>query len=357
MAVDQRLIEGARRVAEAGADANLLEAEAIQEVTNKFSDRMKVFTEKRLQSFESAINKAVDRTDGLTPEQTRQLYTDYKAEKSKHFFGDPVTRAEIEKDVIRRASDIVENDSFIDRIVDKEGDISKELIASKTGQSIENILNGSAPKIWNSNTKTYEYPIYDEESKKDILMSRDKIETIINNNTFDSNVNERLTALVKGAASSSSDVLALQDGTFPKTSYESLVRENIIKSGDLRSLTYDNHVGETDFVTNLNSHLATKSYEDLGISPKNQAVVDMLDPNTDNDPEKISEEDRNTIIKSITSDKNTLKRFLTDYFVQHIKSNWVDAEDSRDNNKDKENKTVEETPSSGLEDQTYMPQM
>jgi hypothetical protein len=135
------------------------------------------------------------------------------------------------------------------------------------------------------------------------------------------------------------------------------VRENIIKSGDLRSLTYDNHVGETDFVTNLNSHLATKSYEDLGISPKNQAVVDMLDPNTDNDPEKISEEDRNTIIKSITSDKNTLKRFLTDYFVQHIKSNWVDAEDSRDNNKDKENKTVEETPSSGLEDQTYMPQM
>jgi len=343
-------------VAQTDVDQSFALSQGILKATDKIAGDVNNFYQKRLNSFNSAINKAVDRVDGLTDEQSQQLYLDYQNEKQTYFSADASKRAEIEKDVIKRASDIVENDLFIDRIIDIEGDISKELIASKTGESIEKILDGSASRSWNTKTKTYEYSVYDAETKKEVLMSRDRIETIINNNTFDSNANDRLTALVTGAGNDSSNILALQDGTFPQTTYESLVRENIIKSGDLRSLTYDNHIGENNFMSHLYDHLGSKTYGDLGISPKNQAVVNMLDPNTDDDPDKISEEDRKTIIKAIASDKNTLKRFLTDYFVQHIRSNWVDAEDSRSINKDKEEQTKEETPSSGLDDQTYMPQ-
>ena len=104
---------------------------------------------------------------------------------------------------------------------------------------------------------------------------------------------------------------------------------------NLKSLASDkNNITNSSFKADLTQALQTANYDDLGIfstgasttDAKNKRrlikKVESLDPNTDGDDNKISQQDAETIVQALMSDQAMLKEHLSNYFTKAIEQQY-----------------------------------
>ena len=137
----------------------------------------------------------------------------------------------------------------------------------------------------------------------------------------------------------------IEDAKTGKEFNADAVRNDMMKmlndeNTNLKSLASDkNNITGSSFKSDLTQALQTASYEDLGVKNEKllKAKIEDLDPNTDGDDDKISQQDAETIVESLMSDDSTLKFYLEQYFTKAIKQ----QHDAYTSNKEKQTKDNE----------------
>ena len=146
----------------------------------------------------------------------------------------------------------------------------------------------------------------------------------------------------------------IEDAKSNKTFNYRAVRSDMMKiindeNTNLKSLASDkNNITNSSFKADLTQALQTANYDDLGIfstgasttDAKNKRrlikKVESLDPNTDGDDNKISQQDAETIVQALMSDQDMLKEHLSNYFTkaieqQHSAYTSSEAKEIKDN--------------------------
>ena len=128
----------------------------------------------------------------------------------------------------------------------------------------------------------------------------------------------------------------IEDAKSNKTFNYRAVRSDMMKiindeNTNLKSLASDkNNITNSSFKADLTQALQTANYDDLGIFSTGASTTDAkrkkrlikkvesLDPNTDGDDNKISQQDAETIVQALMSDQDMLKEHLSNYFTKAI---------------------------------------
>ena len=129
---------------------------------------------------------------------------------------------------------------------------------------------------------------------------------------------------------------AIEDAKSGKEFNTEATRNDMMKiindeNTNLKSLASDkNNITNSSFKSDLSQALQTANYDDLGIfgdakiltkkklKKRFNEKVKSLDPNTDNDNSKISQQDAETIVEALMSDQGMLKEHLSNYFTKAI---------------------------------------
>ena len=128
----------------------------------------------------------------------------------------------------------------------------------------------------------------------------------------------------------------IEDAKTGKEFNRDAVRNDMMKiindeNTNLKSLASDkNNITNSSFKSDLTQALQTANYDDLGIFGDAKILtkrkleksfnekVESLDPNTDGDDDKISQQDAETIVEALMSDQGMLKEHLSNYFTKAI---------------------------------------
>ena len=149
------------------------------------------------------------------------------------------------------------------------------------------------------------------------------MEQVINHQSFDREINNKAVEFATNAQTLGASVPQGSAANFNYESTETLVTNEIINKGNIRSLTYDKHIGGVSFAENLQKAINNKTYAELGID---EATLNAEDPTPDG---VISESDAEVITQKLLNNKNMVKDYLTTYFTNFIQKNYQDGYNSR----------------------------
>jgi len=136
-----------------------------------------------------------------------------------------------------------------------------------------------------------------------------------------------------------------------RSDMEKLVND---ENTNLKSLASDkNNITNSSFQADLTQALQTANYNDLGIfgdakiltkrklKKRFREKVESLDPNTDGDDDKISQQDAETIVEALMSDQGLLKQYLAGYFTKAIEQQYNAYSENKVEEVSNEDKQVE----------------
>ena len=167
-------------------------------------------------------------------------------------------------------------------------------------------------------------------SSKDWLSKFD-MQEVIDENSFDKSINNTISEVAKTSLEAGQNGESLE--SIPNLNDIAI---NIVKEGNLTSLTLDSHIkglDENNEPRNFKQDLYTSiflgpdgsgtKWEDLGLDAETINALDQ-DPSTgtDDDKSKVSAQDALAIAEAILDDKNLSIDYLTDYLYNYFKQNW-----------------------------------
>ena len=140
---------------------------------------------------------------------------------------------------------------------------------------------------------------------------------------FDRDKNDEIMEFATNAQTLGAGVPQGHEANFDYESTQRLVMNEIINKGNIRSLTYDKHIGGVSFAENLQKAINSKTYAELGID---KATLDAQDPTPDG---VISASDAEIITQKLLNNKDMVNSYLANYFTNFIKQNYEGGFNSR----------------------------
>jgi len=174
---------------------------------------------------------------------------------------------------------------------------------------IMNIINGSSQPIFKDKVPGYEMSDGKWLSMEDIT---DKISGM----KVDQASREGIKALVDNVVNLAGDVNPGDDPAFNYQKEYNNVKEKIVETGNLASLSMDRMFGNRTFKDDLISAIQKGTYTDMGI-PEAQ----VKDPTPEDG--RITSEDAKIISDAIMQDETMLKDYLAEYYTKALEQNYI----------------------------------
>ena len=255
----------------------------------------------------SEINREVT----FPQEMMEGLRVKYENQKEEYADGTNEVRQLLEAGVIQDATRITKAEEFKKNISsDIDPNIMGNNLEAKYGQDfmldIANIINGNNEVVYEGNMPGYEF--------KDGFHSMDEIQKKVKSAAIDEESKNMLKTTISDLVNKAGKIQEGEDATFNYQKHYDNIYNKIVVPGDKTSLSVDEHFGKRTFEEDLLKSIKLGTYKDLGVS-LTQEKVNELDPNTDNDSSKISEEDAMAIKDALYADEDLHNKFLAEYYT------------------------------------------
>jgi len=263
--------------------------------------------------FLQAMNSELNRDPKVTPEEREDL-TNWTMQKKGEFAnGDKNDQANVQQETIEKAQmmtvpeefkkktaeTLTDTENFGHNPVEKLGPMANDIM---------NIINGSSQPIFQDKVPGYEMSDGQWLSMEDIT---DKISGM----KVDQASREGMKALVDNVVGLAGDVKPGDDSAFNYQKEYNNVKEKIVETGNLTSLSIDKIFGNRTFKDDLISAIQKGTYTDMGI-PEAQ----VQDPTPEDG--RITSEDAKIISDTIMQDETMLKDYLAEYYTKALEQNW-----------------------------------
>jgi len=195
----------------------------------------------------------------------------------------------------------------------------------------QNIANGTSQPIFKDKVPGYEMSNGEWMSMQEIT---DKLNTM----KVDQGSREGIKVLLDDVIRKSENIQPGDDPTFNYQKEYNNVKEKIVETGDLKSLTIDKIFPNRTFKDDLISAISTGTYKDMGITDEQ-----VQDP-TPGDG-RITEEDAKIISNTIIQNEDLLKEYLAEYYTKALEQNWNNnlSQEVKNNKNKKEKESSSDT--------------
>ena len=151
--------------------------------------------------------------------------------------------------------------------------------------------------------------------ESEIFKTTDEIQSLVDSKKVDSKSKETIQGLLDNVVEKATNIKPEDNAQFNYNQMFQNVRNNIIETGDLKSLMEDPMFAGRNFTDDLTEALQNGTYQNLGIDKK---IIERLDP-TDNG--KITKRDIKRIMKAIKGDDDLAKNLLAEYITKGLEQN------------------------------------
>ena len=259
------------------------------------------------------MNNELERDPNLSTEERENLTNELHGMKEEYANSDNTGRANIEAELVEKAQSMTQPEEFkktiANTITDTEN-FGHDLLEKLGDQAphFASIADGSKPVIYQEKKAGYEMANGE-------WMSFDSIIDMLNGMKVDQGSRGGLKVLLDDVIAKAEEIQPGEDAEFNYQKEYNNIKEKIVESGNIKSLTVDNHFGNRTFKDDLMSAIQKGTYEQMGVTK------DQIQDPTPGDG-KITEEDAKVIYETITKDETMLKDYLAEYFTKALEQNW-----------------------------------
>ena len=261
----------------------------------------------------TVMNAELNRDPDLSDEERENLTNELLGMKEEYANGDNNQRASLESELIEKAQSMTMPEEFKKQIAETLTD------AESFGHSPIDKLKSYAADfmgiIDGSNPVIYEKKKPGHKMHSGEWLSFDSINEMLSGMKVDQGSKEGMKILVDDVVRKAEEIQPGENSDFNYQKEYNNIKEKIVESGDLLSLSVDKIFGNRTFKDDLMSAIQKGTYAEMGISD-NQ----VQDP-TPGDG-KITEEDAKIISEAVMQDENVLKDYLSEYYTKALEQNW-----------------------------------
>ena len=265
------------------------------------------------ESFIKAMNDELNRDPNLSEEETEDLTNELLGMKDNYANGSNNDKASLERELVEKAQSMTMPEEFKKTLagtLTDTGNFGHDPV-EKLGPyaaDIMGIVDESKPIIYKNKQPGYE--MYDGE-----WMSFNAINDMLKGMKLDQASKGGLKILLDDVIAKSEQIQPGENAEFNYQKEYNNIKEKIVESGNIKSLTVDKMFGNRTFKDDLMSAIQKGTYEQMGIT-KDQ----IQDPTPEDG--KITKEDAKVIYETITKDEKMLKEYLAEYFTKALEQNW-----------------------------------
>jgi hypothetical protein len=265
------------------------------------------------ESFTKQMNDELNRMPNISPEEQEELRIFCEEKKNEYANGDKKTQFSIQQETLEKAQMLTVPEEFKKQMAETLTDTKNfgHDVIGKLGDmatDFQNIANGTSQPIFKDKVPGYEMSNGEWMSMQEIT---DKLSTM----KVDQGSREGMKVLLDDVIRKSENVQPGDDPTFNYQKEYNNIKEKIVETGDLKSLTIDKIFPNRTFKDDLISAISTGTYKDMGI-PDEQ----VQDP-TPGDG-RITEEDAKIISNTIIQNEDLLKEYLAEYYTKALEQNY-----------------------------------
>ena len=288
------------------------------------------------ESFTKQMNDELNRTPNISPEEQEELRIFCEEKKNEYANGDKKTQFSIQQETLEKAQMLTVPEEFKKQMAETLTDTKNfgHDIIGKLGDAaidFQNIANGTSQPIFKDKVPGYEMSNGEWMSMQEIT---DKLNTM----KVDQGSREGIKVLLDDVIRKSENIQPGDDPTFNYQKEYNNIKEKIVETGDLKSLTIDKIFPNRTFKEDLISAISTGTYKDMGI-PDEQ----VQDP-TPGDG-RITKEDAKIISNTIIQNEDLLKEYLAEYYTKALEQNWNNnlSQEVKNNKNKKEKESSSDT--------------
>ena len=283
----------------------------------------------------------------LTNEKNKEMEREYRIKKINYMLGSPSVKAEIMRSMVQDSKELKMASGVKNTAATKAQDTETGFadnpwfMGSKVGQSIfTNIDDIKRNKDGNLGIM-----VYNEEQGQEVFTPYPEVIRIMENASRNPGTANAVNDMV-GAVAKQSFMLPFKQAIFNWDSNYNNIFNNLVKNGDLETLNEYANIPNRIFRDDFIEMLMNNEYERLGVAIEGeghqstmsdfsgpnrrqkrrfQRQINRLDPNTDGDPNKISEADALAIYDALKKDKKLNQQYLTTYLTNIAERKWMDV--------------------------------
>ena len=288
------------------------------------------------ESFTKQMNDELNRMPNISPEEQEELRIFCEEKKNEYANGDKKTQFSIQQETLEKAQMLTVPEEFKKQMAETLTDTKNfgHDVIGKLGDmatDFQNIANGTSQPIFKDKVPGYEMSNGEWMSMQEIT---DKLNTM----KVDQGSREGIKVLLDDVIRKSENIQPGDDPTFNYQKEYNNVKEKIVETGDLKSLTIDKIFPNRTFKDDLISAISTGTYKDMGITDEQ-----VQDP-TPGDG-RITEEDAKIISNTIIQNEDLLKEYLAEYYTKALEQNWNNnlSQEVKNNKNKKEKESSSDT--------------
>ena len=288
------------------------------------------------ESFTKQMNDELNRMPNISPEEQEELRIFCEEKKNEYANGDKKTQFSIQQETLEKAQMLTVPEEFKKQMAETLTDTKNfgHNVIGKLGDmatDFQNIANGTSQPIFKDKVPGYEMSNGEWMSMQEIT---DKLNTM----KVDQGSREGIKVLLDDVIRKSENIQPGDDPTFNYQKEYNNVKEKIVETGDLKSLTIDKIFPNRTFKDDLISAISTGTYKDMGITDEQ-----VQDP-TPGDG-RITEEDAKIISNTIIQNEDLLKEYLAEYYTKALEQNWNNnlSQEVKNNKNKKEKESSSDT--------------
>ena len=250
--------------------------------------------------------------------QNKELYANAKTNKEKQI---------LETRLVEKAQSITMPEQFRKNIADTV--VDQESFGHNPVQKLGEFTEDFARMVSGQSPVTYKEKQPGHKLSNGKWMSFDEIIEKLNGMKVDSGSRVGIKTLVDDVVRKAEDIKPGENATFNYQKEFNNVKNKVIETGNLESLTHDKIFGNRVFKDDLQSAIQMGTYKELGLT---DVQVERMDPTPE---DKITQEDAQIITDTIIKDKNLLTNYLSEYYTKALEQNWDNnlSEEVRKNKK------------------------
>tara|TARA_R110002012_G_scaffold308477_1_gene514741 strand:+ start:8764 stop:9732 length:969 start_codon:yes stop_codon:yes gene_type:complete len=263
--------------------------------------------------FLNAMKNESNRDPDVSQEKRDELTDELRGMKDEYANGNKKDQANLESELIEKAQSMTQPEQFKKEIASTLTDVINfgHDPVEKLGpfaNDIMKIMDGGNPVIYKDKKAGHEM-------SNGNWMSYDNIIDMLNGMKVDQASKGGLKVLLDDAIAKAEEIQPDENSEFNYQKEYNNIKEKIVESGNIKSLTVDKMFGNRVFKDDLISAIQKGTYKEMGVTD------DQIKDPTPEDG-KITEEDAKAIYGMITKDETMLKDYLTEYFTKAIEQNY-----------------------------------
>lgn len=288
------------------------------------------------ESFTKEMNNELNRMPNVSTEEHEEIRAFCEEKKNEYANSDKKTQFQIQQETLEKAQMLTVPEEFKKQIAQTLTDTNNfgHDIIGKLGDmagDFQNIANGTSQPIFKDKVPGYEM-------SNGEWMSMESINDMLSTMKVDQGSKEGMKVLLDDVIRKAENIQPGDDPTFNYQKEYNNIKNKIVETGDLKSLTIDKIFPNRTFKDDLISAIKQGTYKEMGID--NDQVQDPTP-----DDGKITEEDAKIISNTIIQNEDMLKEYLAEYYTKALEQNYNNnlSMEVKNNKKIKtNNKNIEE---------------